>query len=226
MHDVIVDHDWREADRVDFGTSSEVAIMRCADCATEKHVLHVKASDKSHDNPESRDEQIASLKRMGKQFEQLGETIDSQFRESLSTTRYATKENLRYDFTKRHIGVIKFEDMPFGWLKSWAAPNHRKRQLKILLGYKQGLVCNRCDRLMFSLDELTVDHIEGDRNRGQLTDLQLLCKNCNGAKGDGPPGELDVSPFKFEGETCVHRITCAELAAMCDLYENGHRTLP
>ena len=71
-------------------------------------------------------------------------------------------------------------------------------------------MCNRCD-LVFSFDELSEDHIKHDRNCGQLTDLQLLCKKCNGKKGSDPPGKSDISPFKFEGKPCVHRVSCTEL---------------
>lgn len=226
MHSVDVEHNWREADRVDFGTSSEVAIMRCADCGAERQVLHMKASEKTRQDHGSLRESPAVRDRLAEQLNQLAELGRSLNRELLDGTRYATSEELIDEIANRYNGDIDGEHTPFGWLKSWAATNHRKAQLKILLGYKQGLVCNRCDRLMFSLDELTVDHIEGDRNRGQLTDLQLLCKNCNGEKGDDPPDERDVSPFKFEGEPCVHRITCVEVETMRDLYENGHRTLP
>lgn len=226
MHDVNVDHDWREVDRAERGKAAYVLTMRCADCGAKTEILNMKADDEAYQDRNSPEESIAEWNRTAEQLKRLGETIDLQFRQVLNGTRYATKENLMYRFTKRHNGDIKGEHTPFGWLKSWAATNHRKAQLKILLGYKQGLVCNRCDRLTFSLDELTVDHIEGDRNRGQLTDLQLLCKNCNGEKGDGPPGERDVSPFKFEGEPCLHRITCVEVETMRDIYENGHRTIP
>ena len=213
MHEIEIDHDWREVSRVDFGTSSEIATMRCADCGAENQVLHLESSEKMHENLESREEQIAYLKRTNIQFKQLGETIDLKFRESLNGTRYPTKEDLRYYFTERYIGNIKFENTPFGWLKLWTTRHTRTRQRKILLFCKQGPVCNRCD-LIFSFDELTEDHINHDKNCGQLTDLQLLCKNCNGKKGNDPPTELDISPFKFEGESCIHRVACTELDAV------------
>ena len=39
MHSVIVDHDLREVDRVDFRTSHEVATERCADCGAERKIF-------------------------------------------------------------------------------------------------------------------------------------------------------------------------------------------
>ncbi len=209
MHRVIVAHDWQEVERVDFHTTSEIAIMRCVDCGAERQVLHMKASDKTRQNHDSLRESPTAQDRLAEQLTQLAELGRSLNRELLDGTKYATSEALIDDIAKRYNGDIDGEDIPFGWLGPWTASNHRKAKRKVLLAYKQGLVCNRCD-LIFPFDELTEDHIEGDRSRGQLTDLQLLCKKCGREKGDGPPGELDVSPFKFEGETCVHHVTCVE----------------
>ena len=223
MHSVIVGHDLHEVDRVDFCATSEVAIMRCRDCGAENQVLHMKASEKTRQNHDSLRESPAAWDRLAEQLNQLAELARSLNRELLDGTKYATSEGLMADIAKRYNGQIAGEDIPFGWLKPWLATGIRKAQPKVLLLYKQGPACNRCDRLMLSLDEITVDHIEGDRDRGQLTDLQLLCKNCNEEKGNDPPSKLDVSPFKFEGETCVHRVACTEIDTTLPFYDADPR---
>ena len=210
MHNVIVDHDWLEVNRVDFGMSAEDATMRCADCSAERHILHTNASEGTHQNQESEEETKEALKGITESLNQINESVKLLVRDLLNNSQYTTSEALMDDIAKRYNGAIEGKDVPFGWLEPWVSINHRKSQQKVFLLLKQGPVCNRCD-LVFSPVELTVDHIEGDRNRGQLTDLQLLCKPCNGEKGNGPPSERDVSPFKFKGEQCVHRVTCTEL---------------
>ena len=223
MHNVIVDHEWVEVDRVGFDASSEVATMRCADCGVERQILHTKAGEGAHQKQKSEEEAKRALKGITESLNQFSKIMNSYIDEMLDGTKYATTEVLMGDIAKRYNGQIAGEDIPFGWLKPWLDTGIRKAQPKVFLLYRQGPVCNRCDRLMFDPDEITVDHIYGDRDRGQLTDLQLLCKNCNEEKGDGPPGELDVSPFKFEGETCVHRVTCTKIGTMLAFCDAGTR---
>ena len=223
MHSVIVEHDWQEVDRVDFRTTSEVAIMRCVDCPVERQVLHVKSSEKTHRNQESEEEAKEASKGITESSNKIRKIMNSYIHEMLDGTKYGTTEFLMDDIAKRYNGQIAGENIPFGWLKPWLDTGIRKARPKVFLLYRQGPVCNRCDRLMLDPDEITVDHIYGDRDRGQLTDLQLLCKNCNEEKGDGPPGELDVSPFKFAGETCVHRVTCTKIGTMLAFYDAGTR---
>ena len=223
MHSVIVEHDCHEVERVDFHTTSEVAIMRCANCCAERHVLHAKSSEKTHRNQESEGETKQALNGISESLNQVAKVMELYMRQMLDGTKYATNEALMDDIAKRYNGQIAGEDIPIRWLKPWLATGIRKAQPKVLLLYKQGPVCNRCDRLMFSLGEITVDHIKGDRDRGQLTDLQLLCKNCNEEKGNGPPSALDVSPFKFEAETCVHRVACTEIDTTLPFYDADPR---
>ena len=213
MHNVIVDHDWLEVSRVDFGKSAEDATMRCADCGVEKHILHTNDSDETHQNQESEEETKEALKGISESVDRINELVESFVNNLLDNSEYATKEALIDAIAKRYNGAIDGTDIPFGWLEAWTALHSRGPRRKVLLFFKQGPVCNRCD-LLFSFGELTEDHIEGDRSRGQLTDLQLLCKPCNSEKGKGLPSELDVSPFNFDGKSCVHRVTCVELGAI------------
>ena len=213
MHNVIVDHEWLEVNRVDFGLSAEDVTMRCAYCGAERHILHTNASDETYQNQETEEEAREALKGISESLKQFSKTMNLYIREMLDGSKYVTSQALMDDIAKRYNGNIEGKDLPFRWLGPWTATNYRKAQRKFLLFYKQGPVCNRCD-LIFSIDELTEDHIEGDRSRGRLTDLQLLCKNCGGKKGNDPPTELDISPFKFEGESCIHRVACTELDAV------------
>ena len=183
--------------------------MRCAHCSSEHQVLHLESNAKTDRNQESEDEAKQGLKGLIESFNQVAETMRAWEREMFDGTKYATREALIGDIAKRYNGQVAGEDIPFETLKPWMVKHSRKAQRKILLLYKQGPVCNRCD-LRFAVSELTEDHIEGDRSRSQLTDLQLLCKKCNGEKGNNPPGPTDVSPFRFDGEPCVHRVACIE----------------
>ena len=233
MHSVDVKHNWQEIDRVDFRATSEIAIMRCADCWAERQVLHAKSGEKRHRDQESEEESKQALKGISESLNQFTETMNLYMKEMLDGTGYATTEALTDDIDRRYDGVIDGKNLPLRWLRPWASQNRRKAskkvrrraQRKILLLSRQGPICNRCGHI-FRSGELTEDHIEADKSRAQLTDLQLLCKKCNREKGNGAPDELDVSPFKFEGKTRVHRVTCVELAAMRNLNENGHRVTP
>lgn len=213
MHNVIVDHEWLEVDRVDFGASSEVATMRCADCGVERQILHTNAGEGTHQNQESEEEAKQAIKGIFQSLDRFTKTTNLYIREMLDGTKYVTSDALMDDIAKLHNEDINGKDIPFRWLKPWLDKHTHTRKRKVLLRYKQGPVCNRCD-LIFTFDELKVDHIEADKNLGQLTDLQLLCKKCNGAKGNGPPSKLDVSPFKFDGKPCIHRVTCTEVETM------------
>ena len=213
MHRVIVGHDWLEVNRVDFDVSAEVATMCCADCCAERQVLHENSRENTHQNQDSLEEAKEALKGITESLNQFTETMNLYVHEMLDGTKYATSEALMDEIAKRSNGDIDGKEIPFRWLKPWMATGIHKAQPKVLLLYKQGPVCNRCD-LIFTFDELKVDHIEADKSRGQLTDLQLLCKKCNGEKGNGPPSKSDVSPFKFKGKTCIHRVTCTEVETM------------
>ena len=225
MHNVIVDHDWLEVNRVDFGLSAEDVTMRCADCGAERHILHTNASEETHQNQESEEETKEALTGISESLDRINELVKSLVNDLLDNSEYPTKEALIDAIAKRYNGAIDGTGIPFGWLKPWLDRHTHIRKRKVLLRYKQGPVCNRCD-LIFAFDELMVDHIEADKSLGQLTNLQLLCKKCNGAKGNGPPSNLDVSPFKFDGKPCIHRVTCVEVESIRDSYENGRLTRP
>ena len=91
----------------------------------------------------------------------------------------------------------------------------RKQKRNVILALKQGLVCNRCDTLFPSLEDLTEDHILPRKQGGQskLDNLQLLCPGCNAEKDDGRPSVRDRSPFGMSNEPCLHRMTCREFDA-------------
>ncbi len=213
MHSIDVQHDMREVGRSEFGASSQIATMRCENCGVESSTLHMISSDETPPEPESLDDKREFLKRMNRSMKRMRDAMEKYKCEILGRSKYPTIEALVHKIDKRYDGEIDGRGIPYRYLDPWATTNNSKAQRKILLLYRQGQVCNRCDRI-FSYDDLTEDHIEGDRNRGRLTDLQLLCKKCNEEKGVRPPGDLDVSPFRFVGKTCVHRVTCTELATM------------
>ena len=124
MHDVAVDHDWHEVGRVMGASAGHVVARCCRNCGAKSRMLDLTTDEKTHRDRIPPEEFIRSLNR---DAEQPAETIELQFRESLNGTCYPTKEDLRYHFTKRYNGNIKFENTPFGWLKLWATRHTRIR---------------------------------------------------------------------------------------------------
>ena len=171
-----------------------------------------------------RAEAAASIRHIGEQSKRITEALDDLFSELLNGTTYHTIDDLVTHIKRRFQGKVDGNELPFHQLQSWINTS-KQFQAKILLAHKQGLVCNRCDGLMYSIDQLTVDHITPDRSRSQLTNLQLLCKRCNQDKADNHPDQRDISPFNYEGEPCVHRITCVELEHLRRSYESTRETI-
>ena len=128
----------------------------------------------------------------------------------LADGNYSTFHEMVEHFGNRCQGIVDAGETPYYQLQAWV-DRPKRTQAKLLLMFKQGLVCNRCDRIMPSENRLTVDHIIPDRSRSQFTNLQLLCKKCHDEKGGNEPDKRDISPFSHEGEPCVHRITCTEV---------------
>ena len=112
---------------------------------------------------------------------------------------------------------MRADEVTFGIAQD-LIPNNNSRQgkrhsRKVLLEIKQGLVCDICDQVADSIDDLEEEHILPRALGGQskLKNLRLACRTCNQNKGDQPPTDSDLSPFAYQGEPCEHRVSCAEL---------------
>ena len=146
------------------------------------------------------------------------------FEQLVQDTAYDTIEDVIKEIEKRCQEVVDGSNLPYWQLQLWL-PRPRHYKVQSLLEFLQGPVCNRCDRIFSQTVQLTLDHINRDRNNAHPSNLQLLCKNCNGNKGRNPTNERDKSPFTNEGASCEHRLTCVELRALLSDCENDEEEL-
>ena len=135
------------------------------------------------------------------------------FQRLVEESEYDNFEELARDIDRRLKGEVNAYELPFYQLETLVKSRNDKEQKKIALAFKQGLICNRCQSIVFSLDQLTLDHIKPESKGGKklLPNLQLFCPECNENKDDSDPTDLDISPFYFRGEPSVHWITCVEV---------------
>ena len=114
----------------------------------------------------------------------------------------------------KNINICTAKEIPF-WIAGKMGPKkkNKKYRRRALLEYLQGSVCNRC-RLVFHPSRLTIDHINGNRSSGELSNLQLLCENCHTEKNKegNTPTERDISPFNYDGEQRIHTMSCIEFS--------------
>lgn len=190
------------------GESGPIIQLACVDCGRPSEVLDLDYCDESElsDFPDS------PFPRLSELFAQYRKVI-------VEGTEYDNIEELIYDLSKvnQNIEICTAREIPLGLLEKWAkkksSKKYRKYRRKMLLEYLQGPVCNRCN-LIFHPSRLTIDHINGNRSNGELTNLQLLCENCHIEKNDegNCPSVRDVSPFMYDGEPRIHTISCIELS--------------
>ncbi len=147
-----------------------------------------------------------------KTLDKFSSFLDGMRKDILYHTGFRTLEDIiSFMEKKTQSNTIPYE-LPYRLMKTVKINRRKdKRIIKLILGYKQGEVCNRCNNI-FPLNKLTMDHIIPDRSISQLTNLQLLCGPCNEEKGQNKPGKQDISPFKYDGKSCIHRITCCYAA--------------
>ena len=209
MHDIqIVHRCWREVDREPDGDSF-ITVGECQDCGARRRTLHLASDDGPRLGDLSQEELVPEWKKLSDSFKQIAEMFDGMTAELLDDTKYSDIESLLEVVHRRYQGQLSPEELSFRELDRWLNTRIKPIQQKVILACKQGLVCNRCDSL-FNQDQLTVDHINANRNDGRLTNLQLLCSPCHNdknAKGNAP-NERDISPFSYHGSPCVHRVRC------------------
>ena len=210
MHDIRVIHNWVESHRTLNRDRSSTTSEKCQDCGAVRRVLHLKprAGPALDDwsNPEVVAERLRVIREMAKASREAFEAIEEDL---VQAGNYSTMDDLAGHFANRTQNMASAMELPFNWLEEWVnTPRHL--QAKVLLLYKQGPVCNRCDQI-FTGRCFELDHIIPDRTRSELTNLQLLCSECHSEKDNNDPDDRDVSPFGYDGDPCVHRVTCMEL---------------
>ena len=152
-------------------------------------------------------------------FSMLAEPLYRYRKAIVDETEYDSIKDLISDIVKTNQDIKTSDagEIPLGQLEIWAKKknnkNYRRFRRRALLEYLQGPVCNRCDQI-FHLSRLSIDHINGNRDIGELSNLQLLCEECHKEKNreGNDPGARDVSPLKYSGEQRVHTISCVEPA--------------
>ena len=210
MHNIqIVHRRWQEIDPSEPDWDSLITVNECQDCGARRHTLRLPegSGPRSKDLPQEellpeRKKHVAS----GKWFEEMFGGMKAML---LEGTKYPSIESLVEDLERRYQGQLKPKELPLGQLDIWLSTRTKPIQMKVILACKQGLACNRCDSL-FERDQLTLDHINGNRSDARLINLQLLCNPCHedkNAKGN-KPDERDISPFSYYGSSCVHRVSC------------------
>ena len=222
IHEIKVEHTWeKKAERraLDFGGYS--GIEECKDCGKSREYLSLSTKDDYHWDSLSREQQHAELRKMAERAVRTLELAEESERKQLENTRYRDYFDLIEDIDRKSQYLSSAGEMPVWQLQTWLRLPTKKIKRKVLLAFKQGLVCNRCDRIAFSLDNLTVDHIRPKSDGGgeELTNLQLLCSRCNEEKADKGPNESDISPFNPNAQQCIHHVTCVELDDLSRTFE-------
>ena len=211
MHEIAIVHMRREKiDRIESDDGAVTIVEKCRDCGKETSILDLSQVRGPSLNNLPHKKRLDELKKVRETYKRFNALSDEMNRGLLDGTGYSEISDLLGDLKKRYQHQIRVDDMSYHQLGQWVDTRTKKIRRKVLLGYKQGPVCNRCDSLLLSLAQLTEDHILPRACGGQSTllNLQLLCRRCNQDKDDSGPSEKDISPFAFEGPSCVHKITC------------------
>ena len=224
MHEIKIIHSWEEIERTWSETGSATIVEKCQHCGTERRglLLDQKSGPSLDDSGP-----MGTSTPWGDLFEKMG-TVARSFKEMFDQLAhdagYDTIDNVIDEIEKRCQGVVDASNMPYWQLQRWLS-RPRGYKVQSLLEFLQGPACNRCDRTFSRTVQPTLDHINGDRSNAHPSNLQLLCKECNGNKGNNPPNEYDKSPFTNEGTPCEHKLTCVELHALQSDCENDEEEL-
>ena len=209
MHEIQVLHRLQEIERIESSGDSWITVEECQDCGQRSQCLHLRVDPRpsSHDSPQ--EELSATIARSIEIADRMLKACNGMVNDILEGTTYQDIDALVSDIDKRYEGQVNAMEMPLGELKEWVDTQKRKLKRKVLLAYKQGLVCNRCDQVC-SWEDMTLDEINPRDGGGQakLWNSQLLCQNCNHDKDNHPPDERDISAFVYSEPPCIHRITC------------------
>ena len=213
MHEIRVEHDWQETGRskAELGTFS--IFESCQSCGQKREALGLSTAGQSQ---MSEEENIPWLKRIASNATERLRVMEEQHHNLVQGTRYEDLPSMLEGIDMQYDHTFSSGRIPFYVLNWWTRFTGRKSKRRMLLLFRQGWVCNRCDRIFPLANDLTEDHILPRSKGGQskLKNLQLLCRECNEKKGSDTPGAKDISPFSWQGPSCIHRITCIELAKL------------
>ncbi len=228
MHEIRVIHNYEPLESRRSHNGGYVTVEICKDCGTKQETLRLSRregpnlSDLAKHGAGYQHKQIYStLENLTKQLGEIVKSLEEYTNSITAGTDYSDIRDLVETMDQRYVGQINASSAPLGVLDLWVNTSGKHLSRKVLLGFKQGLVCNRCDKVMYSLDDLTVDHIVPRSRGGEsvLKNLQLLCRKCNLLKGDSGPSDKDIAPFTYDGSPCVHTMTCGDIDNMRPLHK-------
>ena len=213
VHVIKLDHRWQDVDRIDLERDNFRITKRCVDCGVEINTFHLASSNGPKLQELPLDELTDLMISTQKNLAEFTKGLRSRFQQLVDESVYKNFEELADDLDSRLKGEVNAHELPFYQLEMLVKSGNLKDQKKLALAFRQGLICNRCKSIIYSLDQLTLDHIEPESAGGKklLPNLQLFCPECNENKADSDPTEHDISPFRFRGEPSVHWITCVEV---------------
>ena len=223
-HKIIIVHGWKEIDRNCSETGSATVVEKCQHCGTERRGLILDLTLRPGSEDTTLTESSFSQPNFFSMWEEAASSIKEMFEQLVQDTSYDTVEDVIDEIEKLGQRAIDGSKLPYWQLQRWIA-RPRSYKVQSLLEVLQGPVCNRCDEIFSNTVEPTVDHINGDRSNAHPSNLQLLCKICNGEKGKNPQNECDKSPFTYEGDSCEHKLTCIELEALQSHGDNDGKEL-
>ena len=199
-HEVVVEHSWNPP--VPIPGERRISAETCRDCGGTRQTLYLSADD-SECEP-------VTPKKVSQTMGSLWSQVRNMFTDLTgfeNSNKALNKLKGRYwgvETNWEHITIKAFSD----WLHS-PGPDP---EAKALLVWAQGSVCNRCDIVPRTLEELEVDHIIPKSKGGtsRLCNYQLLCKCCNRKKCNSMPTAIDQSPFASEEDSlpCLHSVPC------------------
>ena len=212
-HEIRIEHDWHEIGRSKAESGTFTIMQKCQRCGDRSKALGLSTRDLSElSDKESR----LWLKKTSSFAEDRLRSMEVQDRKLVEGTGYGDLLSMLKGIDMQYDHTFSSGTIPIYIIKEWTRFTGKKSKRKILLLFRQGWVCNRCDHIFPSGNDLTVDHILPRSEGGQtkLNNLQLLCRDCNEKKGDESPSLQDVSPFSWQGPSCIHRMTCIEIAEL------------
>ena len=213
MHKIKIVHSWKEIDRNWSETGSATAVEKCEHCGAERRGLLLGMTSGPSPEDSILTESSSSRPNFFDRWDEVTRSIKEMFEQLVQDTPYNTIDDVIEEIEKLCQREVDGSKLPYWQLQRWL-PRPRRYKVQSLLEVLQGPACNRCDRIFSGTVEPTVDHINGDRNNAHPSNLQLLCKACNGEKDKNPPDERDKSPFTNKGDSCEHKLTCVELHAL------------
>ena len=98
-----------------------------------------------------------------KAFREVGDNFRSWDKELCEGTKYQNCLEFAEQLERRHHGTVRTDEVTFGIVEKIIRANRGKAGSRysrmVLLAHKQGLVCDVCDQVADSLNDLTEDHI-------------------------------------------------------------------